>query len=138
MNKSILILAVALLFTQACKKEDKYLVLPQSASLYFIGSGPAADARHYSLVLKSTPSFLTFGAPVLFPDGHYELSVASPFHINPGTTELFLYDSLETTIDRFSVNIPAPEAKKEEVLKKVSFTGARYTGELSIRYVPAK
>ncbi|MBL7712280.1 MAG: hypothetical protein JNL13_07455 [Chitinophagaceae bacterium] len=137
MNKSILALSV-FLFALSCKQEDQYLVLPQSASLYYKGAGPAPDVRRYSLVLKSTPSFLTFSAPVLFPDGHYELSAATPFHVNPGSTELFLYDSLEATVDHFSVNIPAPRASKEAVLQKVSFTGAQYSGEMSIRYIPAK
>lgn len=137
MNKSILTLCI-FLFTASCKKEDKYFILPQSASLYFKGTTPAPDARHYSLVLKSTPSFLTFSAPVLYPDGHYEFSAANPFHINPGGTDLFLYDSLEATVDRFTVNIPAPEASKEEVLKKISFTGAQYIGEMTIRYMPVK
>lgn len=137
MRKNILILAVACC-ALSCKKQDKYLVLPQSASLYFTGTGPAPDARHYSLVLKSTPSFLTFSTPVLYPDGHYELSVANAFHINPGSTELFLYDSLEATVDRYTVNIPAPEASKEEVVKTVSFTGMQYAGQINIRYTPVK
>jgi hypothetical protein len=137
MKKQSLVL-IAFLLAVSCKKEDKYTIAAQAASLDYADTGRIPYALNYSLVLKSRPAFTTFGKPVPYQDGHYGLSVLAPFEIEPGNTELYLYDSLNTIVDQFTIDIPRPEAAKEDVIKKISFSGARYIGELTFKYSPVK
>lgn len=134
MLKLLLPSFIVLIGLSSCKKEDKYTISAQSVTFQYADTGIAPYALNYSVILKSNPFFTSFGKPVAFPDGHYDLSVLTPYEIEPGGSELYIYDSLDNIIEKVFINIPPAEASKNDVFKKLYYNGVKYTGELSMKY----
>lgn len=136
MNKLIFPALIAVSCFFSCKKEDKYTISAQMVTFQYADTGKAPYALNYSVILKSNPFFTSFGKPVAFADGHYELSVLTPYEIDPGGSELYIYDSLENIIEKFNIIIPAPETSKSDIFKNVFFNGIKYVGEVKLKYSP--
>lgn len=136
MKNLILVCTIILSLFSSCKKDkqDKYTIVPQSASFRYKGPIPEPYALNYELTLKSIPSFVAFGNPVAYPDGHYEASVRTPFEINSGLAELVMADSTGKIFESVFFNIPLPDAGSDISTKTLSKLGERYNIDLVMKY----